>query len=180
MADILSAATTVEISSTRTVGMDKASQTWTPTNTRQRTWANGTGSSQAEDHFCVTRSITAGAFENLDLTNLTQDDDDGDTVRTVTFTQIKAIYIYNSTSAGGYLIVGGGTDTAGAGDAWTGTAGQGWLVDDSDLIHIANGDCIYLEFGAGVSVTNATNDVLGLGGVTETQTYTIHLIGDTT
>ena len=181
MGDVLTATTSLEHSAKRTVGMDKGEQTWTSTLTSQRTWADGTGTGAAQDVFCVTRTITAAAFENLDLTSLTQDDDDGTTVRTVTFVQIKAIMIKNTTAAGtgGYLVVGGGTDNAGAADAWTGTAGQGWLVDDSDLLHIPNDSEICMTFGPGVSVTNTSNDILGLGAVTQDQTYTIHIIGDT-
>ena len=181
MGDVLTAKTTVEMEATRTVGMDVADQKWTPKVTIQRSWADGTGTGAAQDVFCVSRSITAAAFENIDLTAAAQDDDDGDAVRTVVFVQVKAILIENTTAAGtgGYLVVGGGTDNGAAADAWIGTAGQGWFSADAGLMHIPNQGVLYMEAPPGITVTNATNDILGLGAVTQDQTYTLWIIGDT-
>ena len=181
MADTLSAKTTIEFAATYSQPMDSGVSKWTPTVTSQRSWADGTGTGAAQDVFCVSRTIAAAAFENLDLTALVQDDAAAATVRTVVFVQIKAILIRNTTAAGtgGYLTVGGGTNCGGAADAWVGTAGQGWLKDDTDLLYIPNDSEICMTFSPGVTVTNTDADVLGLGATTQNQTYTIMILGDT-
>ena len=79
-------------------------------------------------------------------------------------------------SAANYLAVGGGTNGASAADAWALAGGP--FSADSTIIHIpAGGGWLWYD-PAGVAVTNATADILALGGVTTTQSYEIIIVGE--
>lgn len=145
------------------------------------TWASGSGTSQADELWHDSNSVAAAAHDNIDLTNLTQLDSAGATVRSsIAFANVKALIISNTTSTatGGYLSVGGGTDAAPAADAWSGVTTP--FTDDTDLVNIPAGGAMMWVAPAGGTVTAATADVLCISGVTQTQTYEILVIGDHT
>lgn len=180
MADTVTTTIQLKLQAKRSVNMDNGTETVTHTVSEDTSFVDGTSTSQNDEVFCVTRTITAAAYENHDLTSLTQDDGDGNTVRSsITFAGgVKTLGIRN-TSSSGYLVIGGGTDNTGDGssDEWVGAAGEGWLVDDSDLIHLPAGAEMFWTFPAGVSV-GAGNKVLGMGAVTADQTYELIITGD--
>jgi len=140
-----------------------------------RNWGNGTDPDEFEEVFDDTRELPADAFDNLDLNNLSQLDEDGNAVRTCAFTKIKYIRLENL-SSGGHVLIGGGTDNAGAANAWIG----GPFTGDADMAKVEDGDSYEWTSRAGVAVTNLTSDVLAIGGYTAGQTYRLVLAGDIT
>lgn len=139
-------------------------------------WPSGTSDSQANEVWSDERTVNAAAHDNLDLTSLTQLDSGGSTIRSgVTFSVIKAVFVYN-TSSSGYLVVGGGTDGAAAADAWA-LAG-GMFSSDASIVHVPAGGCLLWSDPAGVAVTNSSADILHFGGITANQTYRVIIVGE--
>jgi hypothetical protein len=144
-------------------------------------WASGSGTSQADELWHSSSSVVAAAHTNLDLTNLTQLDSAGATVRSsIAFANVKAILIANTTAAatGGYLAVGGGTDGAAAADAWAGVTTP--FAADAAITPVPAGGAFMWCNPVGGTVTNSTADILHLGAVSFDQTYEILVIGDHT
>ena len=176
MADTLASKLKLRLEATRTVGLDQGTQRATHAVDVDTTLPDGTSASQADEVWSDSRTVNAGAHDNHDLTDLDQLDDDGDTVRSgITFAGgVVALAIENKSSSD-YLEVGGGTDGAGAADAW---AGAGLLFkDDSDIISIPAGGCLFWFAPAGAAVTNSSADILHIGGITSNQDYEIAIIG---
>jgi len=178
MADTLESRLTLRALVTRTVGMDLGTLTFPATCEQALTWPDGTSASQADEVWSDEATITSGAYLNLDLKALAETDDDGDaTGRTVDFAKVKILCIVNTSSTGS-LVVGGGTDNGGAADAWIDGGTEGWLAADSDLDRIPAGGSMFRVFPSGVTVTNTTSDILGLGAVGANQTIEILLAGN--
>lgn len=141
-------------------------------------WPSGTAASQADEIWSDTRTVNAAAFDNLDLTNLTQLDSSGGTLRSsISFAVVKLVLIRN-VSTSGHVLVGGGTDNGSAADAWA-LAG-GMFQTDASLCAIPFGGALLWYEPAGVAVTNSSADVLCVGGVTANQTYQIIILGEST
>ena len=159
---------------------DGASSVVEPSISYSDSLAAGTGSDQCDEVWSASQTVTAAAFDNHDLTSLTQKDSAGATIRTgISFGEVKSILIHNTTDSGtgGYLLVGGGTDGAGALDAFTGSAGEGWLEGDGDKLSIPPESMIAMNFPDGVTVTDTSNDVLCVAAVTQDQAYKIIIVG---
>jgi len=179
MAGTLTTKILARVIGTRKVAFGLGTQSFPATLEESLDWPDGSGASQADEMWTKEDgSVAAGAHDNWDLKALPHEDTDDDTERTIDLANIKLLFLRN-TSSSDYLVVGGGTDGAGAADAWVDAVGtEGWLADDSDLIHVPAGGCLLMAFPSGVTVTNATADILHIGGITSTQTYELMLIGD--
>lgn len=179
MADVLTTSILARIQGTRKVGMGLGTQVYPATVEENLAWPDGTAVSKANEMWTDDAgSVAAAAHVNLDLFAAVQVDAAGATTgRTVSFAKVKALFIRN-TSAANYLVIGGGTDGAAAADAWIDAVGtEGWLLADSDLLHLPAGGCLLMEFPSGVTVTDGSSHILHLGGITSTQTYEIIIIG---
>ena len=169
----MSVSTTIDlrVEAARSVALDQGSSKQLHQLLRTLRWPSGTGTSEANEVWSDSRSVSAAGNDDLELDSLAQLTAAGATERTVAFTVIKVIAIRN-TSAADYLTVGG----AGA-SSW---AGAGFmLTDDSDLIAVPAGGLLLWTDPAGKAVTNGTADTLRVSGVTSTQTYEIIMIGET-
>jgi hypothetical protein len=141
---------------------------------------DGTATSTADDVYVFTETITATAHTNLDLFALSQEDSAGTTLRAIIMANVKAILIKNTNTAGGagYIQIGGGTDGAGAADAWAGVTTP-FETDASTSIVPPGGHWQWYS-PTGGTVTNSTANILHLGALSANQTYEIIIIGDHT
>jgi len=133
-------------------------------------WPSGTAASQANQVWSDTRTVNAAANDDLELDSLTQTDDAGATVRSVSFSVVKGLFIKNTSDAD-RIDVGGVGATAFAGDGYP-------FKDDSDIICIPAGGHFSWSDPDGVAVTNGATDILRVAGVTSNQTYTIWINGE--
>lgn len=140
-------------------------------------WPDGTAVNTANEVWSDSRTITAAAFENFDLTALAQLDDGAVTLRTIDFATIKAILIKN-TSTAGRLRVGGGTNNGSAVDAWA-LNGAPW-ISDASMTDIPFGGWFAWGDPTGVAVTGTSADILSLGALVANQTYEMVIIGKAT
>jgi len=137
-----------------------------------KTWSftSGTGANQAQVVWSDQRTLSASATEELDLAgSLT--DAFGDTI---TFTSIKAVYIYAASGNTNDVVVGG--------DAVA--ALVNWVSDSSDeIILLPDGAALLVAPDAtGYAVTAGTGDILEVtnsAGSTSV-TYDIIIIGEGT
>lgn len=165
----------VRLLATREVALNGATQKAPASVEGEVSWPDGTGTSQNDEVWVENSgSVAAGAFDNLDLTALAQLDGDADTERTVNFSKVKAYLILNTSSTGN-LVLGGGTDNAGAADAFAGV-NQYPFTTDAALGAIPAGGYWFWSNPIGSSTTGA--NVLCLGGITATQTYEIAIVGN--
>jgi hypothetical protein len=136
-------------------------------------WPSGTSDSQADMVWSDSRTVNAAANDDLELDNLTQVDDAGATVRSVSFAVVKGIIIRNTSSADRIDIGGvGATAFAGSGD-------YPLQADDDVAQCSAGGTYVWIVPGGG-AVTNGATDILRISGITSNQTYDIWIIGEST
>jgi len=163
----------LRIQNKRTQGFDQGSRVLTSNLESDLTWANGSGTSEADEVWTDNITLGIGLFNNLDLNALAQTDALGAADRTVDFVNIKAMMIRN-TSAADYILVGGGTDCAGAADAWSGVDTP--FSTDAAITTVPAGGVFTWVAPIGGAV--AAGEILGIGAVTSIQTFQILLIGD--
>lgn len=129
------------------------------------TTTNGTGTDQADQLWHDTRTLAAGATDNLDLAG-------GVTNAfgtTMTFAKVKGVFIKNnSTTSGEYFTVGNATAPV---QLWFGaTTGTELLQHDACTLHVNN--------KSGWTVTAATGDTLKIvNSGTASNTYDIIIWG---
>ena len=136
--------------------------------------ANGTGTDSANQVYYDTQIVGAGLTVTYDLAG-SLEDVFGDTI---TFTRIKGILVYNSSTLG-IINVGGGSNGAGlnAWDTWcTSTAADGSEVN---IVQPGGVFCLWSPGAAAYPVTGGTVDILGIEE-TATQACSIEvaLIGE--
>lgn len=173
----LSTTIAVKVSATRSDTLDIGTQKALHELETALGWASGTAVSQADEIFSDSRDITAAAFENFDLTSLSQLDAAGATIRTVSFAVVKLVWIKNISTAG-YIKVGGGTNNGSAANAWA-LAG-GMFATDASIISIPFGGGTLWYEPTGVAVSNGTADTLSIGAIGATQTVSVIIIGEST
>jgi len=112
-----------------------------------KTFANGTGADEVDTVFHDTRTLTTGASENLDLAGSLTDGFGS----TITFAIVKAIFIYNKSTAR-ILTVGGAASNQFI----------NWVGDTTDVIKIRPGGFVLLVTpdATGYAVTAGTGDLL--------------------
>lgn len=133
-----------------------------------RSFADGTGTDQADKIWHDSRTLAAGASDDLDLNTLTNSIF-GSTV-TINFAKIKAILIVNvATTTGEDLTVGGA-----ASQEWT-----AWVGAGGDKVRVPADSCLLISNRkSGWAVTNGASDTLritntGAGPIT----YRIAILG---
>lgn len=159
----------IAITGTKAVGIINALDPYINANQGQA-YTDGAGADKAEQMYHDQRTLADGANEELDLAGVLEDAF-GDVI---TFTKIKALFIYNS-SEDASLIIGGAAATAW--EAFVETAG--------DSIKLPPGGRLLIEVptAAGMAVGAGTADLLKLthdGTGTSTLVYDIMILGEGT
>ncbi len=133
--------------------------------------SNGTSTNQADELWHSQRVLSSISFEDIDLTNLTNQVF-GNTI-TINLARVKVLMIINtSTTSGDELLIGG---AGSANNAWSGP----FYADQDTRIGVPSGSVLLLTNKlAGWAVTNNASDILRIDNSTPNSiTYQIVLVG---
>lgn len=134
-------------------------------------WPDGSGTSEAEEVWSEQNALTVGT-QDVDLTAVSQLDDNGDTLRTAAFGAVKVVLVRNKNTPGGSgtLTVGGA-----AANPWDG-AGTSFQVAGGKVDLPPGGVLLWaVPVGGAVSAGAKT---LRLEATGATVTYEMVVIGD--
>ena len=148
---------------------DTVSQTTIVNSNRLRSLndlADGTGTDQADIVWHVEQqTLTSGSSTTLDLEGLVQSVF-GDTI-SLALAKVKAILVINTSSTGGYLLIGGA-----AADEWY----EPFAAAGDKVKVMSGGQLLLAHPGVGWSVAAGSTD-LKIAAVTATVTYDIAILG---
>ena len=131
---------------------------------------DGVGALKAESIYRATRTLTASANEELDLSGVLTDAFGN----TITFTKIKAIMVYAASANTNNVLVGGAAVNAFVN--WVGNATDKLTVKPNGMFFLMD------PSANGYGVTGGTGDLLRIenSGAGTSVTYDLVLIGETT
>ena len=167
MATSLSARVAANIAATLSNGVDVGTVSYPISYGPNHVFSNGTGANQAKEIFTDTRTLSASATENLDLSGVLLDVFGNSLV----FTKIKAMLVSADPTNTNDVQVGGAATNAFI----------NWVANATDVVNVKPGGMFMITApdANGFAVTAATGDILKVtnSGAGTSVTYTIVIIG---